>query len=410
MGAVGVLLVAMLSAAPAGVQSVADADRLVETVQYSSDDARIEQVLRRAIGIYQKRAPSGPGMLTASRRLGMTLLKQGRNAEAEPLLRTAWTIQEKSPYGEDAAETVQHLAGLVEERGAYSEAEVLYRRLVGIRETILGEEHSQTAAALQRLAWVLDQQDRFEEAEVYLRRALANDERKGRRSSIDSSERQRLLIQVLTATGKLDEAGARLAKLIEQTRDYRDERALRSRIFNTAGVLHDRLKNDAAAEEAFRSAQAHAEAVRLTERHLKDDLLSTIVGNIGVMLWRQNRLEEAEGHFRRALWLAEQKHGGSSFRLSRDLDRLGGVIAERGRLTDAEAAYRRSLAIKEKSLGPEASGTADTWFDLGGVLLQQTRKADALAAFARALAIREKVLGANHPRTVEARDALAKVR
>ena len=55
----------------------------------------------------------------------------------------------------------------------YDEAGSLYRRVMAIREKVLGDEHPDTANTLYNLANLLEGQCSYKEAETLYRRALA---------------------------------------------------------------------------------------------------------------------------------------------------------------------------------------------------------------------------------------------
>ncbi|KAJ1636319.1 hypothetical protein T492DRAFT_587690, partial [Pavlovales sp. CCMP2436] len=68
-----------------------------------------------------------------------------------------------------------NLAGLLEEQGGQVrlvEAETLYRRVLGERETLLGASHPDTLDAAHYLAKMLNKLDKRDEAEPLYRRAI----------------------------------------------------------------------------------------------------------------------------------------------------------------------------------------------------------------------------------------------
>jgi tetratricopeptide (TPR) repeat protein len=101
-----------------------------------------------------------------------------RLAEAEPLMRRALQIDERS-YGPDhptVATRLNNLAGLLYATNRLAEAEPLYRRALQIDERSYGPGHPEVARDLNNLALLLQATNRLAEAEPLMRRALQIDE------------------------------------------------------------------------------------------------------------------------------------------------------------------------------------------------------------------------------------------
>ena len=100
-------------------------------------------------------------------------------AEAEPLMRRALSIDEKSfgPEHPNVAIRLNNLAQLLQDTNRLAEAEPLMRRALAIDEKSLGPEHPNVARDLNNLAQLLQATNRLAEAEPLMRRALAIDEK-----------------------------------------------------------------------------------------------------------------------------------------------------------------------------------------------------------------------------------------
>jgi tetratricopeptide (TPR) repeat protein len=111
-----------------------------------------------------------------SRRLLDRLAKAtNRRAEAEPLIRRALTILEKSlgPEHPRVATAVNNLAGLLWATNRLADAEPLFRRALAIDEKSLGPDHPDVAIDLSNLGFLLKGTNHLAEAEPLMRRALA---------------------------------------------------------------------------------------------------------------------------------------------------------------------------------------------------------------------------------------------
>lgn len=69
------------------------------------------------------------------------------------------------------------MAANYREQNRYADAEPLYRRCITIREKVLGQDNSDTAACIAGLADLYRGQDRYAEAEPLYKRAVIAEER-----------------------------------------------------------------------------------------------------------------------------------------------------------------------------------------------------------------------------------------
>lgn len=106
---------------------------------------------------------------------GIMAIDLGKYGEAEPLLRKALQIREKTlpPEQTDIAESLNNLAGLYVHQGRYAEAEPLYKRALAIGEKNLGQEHPAVATRLNNLAALYFNQGRYADAEPLYKRNIS---------------------------------------------------------------------------------------------------------------------------------------------------------------------------------------------------------------------------------------------
>jgi tetratricopeptide (TPR) repeat protein len=90
----------------------------------------------------------------------------------------------------------------------YDEAEGLYRRVMAIREKVLGEGHPDVAHAMTNLSLVYTLQRKFGEAEGVLRRALVMQEKALGENDMTVATTLNLLASACLAQGKREEADA----------------------------------------------------------------------------------------------------------------------------------------------------------------------------------------------------------
>ena len=127
------------------------------------------------------------------------------------------------------------------------------------------------------------------------------------------------------------------------------------------------------------------------------DFLAKSLHNLGLSISKAGRKEEAEGYFRRALVIREESQGVDHPDVVPTLVGLGKTVAEAGRLEEAEGYFQRALSIQEEKLGIDHPDVADTLLNLGARAGMAGKETDAKQYYQRALAVQEKHLDVNHP-------------
>ncbi|CBJ32852.1 NB-ARC and TPR repeat-containing protein-likely pseudogene [Ectocarpus siliculosus] len=286
--------------------------------------------------------------------VALSLVLQGKYAEAEPLYARSHAILEKvvGPEHPDVASSLNNRAKLLRVQGKYAEADPLYLRAIEIGEKTLGPNHPALATRLNNRAGLLQRQGKYEEAEPLYRRSLAIKEKVHGPDHPD------------------------VARVLN----------------NWAGLLKVQGKY-AEAEPLFERVQALQEKV-LGPEH--PDVAATLNDRAG-LLERQGKYEEAGPLYRRSLAINKRVHGPDHPSVARDLNNWAGLLKRQGKYAEAESFYERSQAIREEVLGPEHPDVAVTLNNRAGLLERQGKYEEAEPLYRRSLAIDEKVLGPNHP-------------
>jgi tetratricopeptide (TPR) repeat protein len=234
--------------------------------------------------------------------LGVLLNEKALHAEAEPLMRRALAIDEKSfgPDHPEVATRLNNLAQLLKATSRLVEAEPLMRRALAIDEKSLGPDHPNVAVRLSNLAGLLRDTDRLDDAEPLIRRALAIDEKNFGPEHPDVASDLNNLFALLRATDRLDEGEPLVRRAL----------AIDEKNF---GPDHPRL------------------AIRLN--------------NLAILLRQTSRLIEAEPLMRRALAIDEKNFGSDHPRVAIVLNNLAGLLQATSRLEEAEPLMRRHVAI-----------------------------------------------------------------
>jgi predicted O-linked N-acetylglucosamine transferase (SPINDLY family) len=174
----------------------------------------------------QKAAELLPGDFDTHFDLGLTLKGQGHLAEAEASYRR---VLEKQP---DYAEAHFNLANILHEQGRHAEAEAGYRRALKIKP-VYSEAHCHLGNTLQ-------DQGRLAEAEASLRRALE--------IKPDNAVAHYNLGNIFIEQGRIAEARASYLRALEIKPDYAEAHTNLGNILRNQGLLHE-------AEACYRRAK-----------------------------------------------------------------------------------------------------------------------------------------------------------
>jgi tetratricopeptide (TPR) repeat protein len=135
------------------------------------------------------------------------LSSKGQYAEAELLYNRVLTMREnqfgpKHPY---LVATLENLGSMCVEQSKHAQAEQYFRRGLTITEKTLGKCHSHLPDRLDRLALTCLHQDKFDQAEKLLKRALAIRAKTGQSDTAQSLE---TLAELYRKTGRTSKAKA----------------------------------------------------------------------------------------------------------------------------------------------------------------------------------------------------------
>jgi CHAT domain-containing protein/tetratricopeptide (TPR) repeat protein len=293
------------------------------------------------------------------------LVQAGRFADAEPLLKRAVAIQERT-LGPDDPLTVANqnmLAVVYYAQARYKEAERLSKRAATIYEKLFGRDHHFTAVSLHILANVYKAQARYAEAEPLYKRALASREKALGRQHPEVVGNRADLADLYRLQGRNAEADA---------------------VLKRAPVSQGKTP-----EPSHQAGEADQLNKRVTE------------------LFQAGRFAEAEPLLKRVLAIQERALGPEHPETGATLNMLAVVYYSQARYTDAEPLSKRAVAIYEKLFGRDHHFTAVVLHTLAGVYKGQARYAEAEPLYRRALASREKALGRQHPEVVSTLTDLA---
>jgi Tfp pilus assembly protein PilF len=195
----------------------------------------------------------------------------------------------------------------------------------------------------------------------------------------------------------------RVHRLVQAvTRDQLDDdqaAAWTSRALDLIAAVFPDDPDDHRTWAACASAAPHAEAVtgHAASSPALAPKVASLLGKLGIYLWRSAQLTAARATFQRALAIFQAAYGPDHPHVAATLGNLGNVQQQLGELAGARATLQRALAINEAAYGPDHPQVAVTLTNLGIVQRQLGELADARATLQRALAINEAAYGPDHP-------------
>jgi tetratricopeptide (TPR) repeat protein len=226
-----------------------------------------------------------------------------------------------------------YLAQAVHNRGRYSEAEPLFRRVIAVYRDTLGEDHPNTVKACNNLAENLWSQGRYAEAESLRSQAMAIYRRTKHPNRADVARLEYDLARVVAAQGNSRAAGELLGHALDTFR---------------------------------RELPAHHPDIAGCEIVLAAHFRAS------------GRIAEAEGLSREALTDLEHSSG-DPHRMAFACRILASCVASRGLLVNAEKLFRKAVAICSETYGNDHPDTVEALTDLASNLRRQRKLDEAIA-------------------------------
>ncbi|MCH8851887.1 MAG: serine/threonine protein kinase [Planctomycetes bacterium] len=290
-----------------------------------------ETHLRWALETRQRELPPDDIRIAASAmQVAGLLFQKGAHDEAEVLLRMAADSCDFGATSEGLDLKVEILGGLGSlevTRGAYEAAELLFREVLdGVPE-----DSPHAAMMFSRLATIAFHRSDFENAELLLREAIEKRTQAGDR--VDQLSDLGSLGTVLRALGKHEDAERVLRRALEQTREMLGDEhpSVAVVTMNLAEVLlaQDKLLE---AEPLF----IRALAIISQEQGRMHPYAASVLSKLGVLLSKSGRLEESETHFREAIAIRRTIFGESHPSLAKPLISLATLLSGQDRFDEAE--------------------------------------------------------------------------
>jgi tetratricopeptide (TPR) repeat protein len=307
-----------------------------------------ETALRKVLAVHS----NDPVVLN---NLALTLSAQGKNSEAESVLKQGLVIDEKvlGPDNAEVGNLLNSMGTIYFFQGRYSEAEPLYLRALTIDENAFGPDHPADGVVLNNLGTLYHNW--------------------GFGHSFDAERSFRRSIRILEKAGGPDNPalGDPLSNLAE------------SLLYQDSYVVGANEKE---------GEQLLTRALAIDEKALGPDhpKVATDLARLGFLYAAQGKSGEGNGMLNRALAIDEKALGPDHPEVASVLNQLGLLSFYGGKYSEAEKLFRRALTIDQKALGPDHPNLAVIADSLAKTLSKLGRDPEAQVYEKQAAAIRAK--------------------
>ena len=243
--------------------------------------------------------------------------------------------------------------------------------------------------------------------EARLRQQAEADEQTAKTESARNEQTAKFLIDMLDNGGKLavkgwdttllremmDQAEARMSK------DLADNPRVEANLRGNLAWTYYELGEYSRAEDSVRRA---VELCRKAFEYEPTNLdvqkgLGNSLNLLGLTLWHEGKLPEAESCQRESLAIARKLFGDESAEAAGPIHDLALVLEFQGKYAEAEEMYRESLATRQKLLGNGDEQVGWSLFGVGGALCVEGRFAEGESFVRKSLVIFQNLYGPKHP-------------
>ncbi|MCP4423802.1 MAG: tetratricopeptide repeat protein, partial [Chloroflexi bacterium] len=280
----------------------------------------------------------------------------------------------------------------------YEAARPYLETAVQLRETILGEEHSDTAAALTLLGQVYRNTEQFKKALDCHGRALTINQQNPHAPPTDLAENHTQLALTLETVGQVKETTQHLYEALAIRRQQLGQEHPDTAF--TYLILGFNLRTLGKFDEALRVMEKSLHICKKIHGPVHPDTARSLNG-VGLILYRMNRPVESHTHFQQALSIRLQILGSHHNDTIMSFNNVGISLQELGRYDEAVNHFQQALSGWEDLYGPQHHETAITCHNLGKCLRLMGRNLDAYTYSERARRIWEETLGTEHHFTAD---------
>jgi ankyrin repeat protein/CHAT domain-containing protein/Flp pilus assembly protein TadD len=324
----------------------------------TSDLAKAEHLLKRALTINEKNRPVHSSTATNLALLALLHSTKGNNAKAEQIYKRALEIDEKvlGPNHPDTVSIIKQLGLFYKNIGDYAKAVPLFKRELEFEQKTLGPEHKDIANVLNNLGWSYYKLGYFSKAEPLLKRVLSIREKVLGQKHSDTVESLSILIDVYLKMGEFAKAEPLYNRLPDT-----EKKAIKPSELEMK-KLFDKMVSEFKLGKYAEALKYGEKLLPVAEKELgpENSVMASLQSNLATIYFELGKFDKAETFYKRALVIDEKSFGPNHATTAASLNSLAVFYLNRGDYFKAEPLLKRALAIREKALGPEHADTIET--------------------------------------------------
>lgn len=357
------------------------------------DEAKVH--IRRALVLSETPGGNPTQIATLLGVLAQIERKQENLDEAAATLQRAIALHETAIQEKDAGilaqaayiQALAQMAKLAQEMNRLDVADEMAERIAVLTEKMLGPDHPVVAGALEAVANAYERQGRLEEAETRRKRAIDIYERAYGKDHIDIAVSLQRLGDLYGRQYRFDDAIHLLQRglTIAETALGPEHPALFDHLAGL-GELYVIMKNWGAAESLMTRALANLDKAQGLDPVNSGIQTVRILRDLGYLHGLQDHRDVARRFLERALATSERVLGPDSDATAETLSALAAHALAQDRLDEAETYFERALPISEKA-DRNSGAHANNLAGLGLVHFKREAWAKAHAAMKTASAI-----------------------
>lgn len=285
------------------------------------------------------------------------------------------------------------LIDILQQQSRFSEAQALITRANDLAESI-GNKAVQVRLLMDLARLKLDLGDFQDAVDLYKKALNLTLEIKGE-DHFETAICLGLLGNAYFATHDYEEAEKNIKKSIALSSKQEEffGNLLGADNFRYLGLVCLQQNKLDEAEDAFLKALAMLESTDMEETLQ----LAETLKNMGELYEAKGELEEAKRHFENALALVRKILGDCNFEVADYITCLADIARKQKSFKEAEDLYNQALEIFESTLGPGHPRTCLVLQRFGEISIEQSNYDEAEKFFESALKKMEQTLGTNHP-------------
>lgn len=298
-----------------------------------------------------------------------------------------------NPGGELKIDCLRILIDILEQQSRFSEAQALLTRANDIAESI-GNESTQVQLKMDLARLKLDLGD-FQESVRLYENALELTIRNRGENHFETAICLGVLGNAYFANHDYDKAESAIRKsiLLSSQQEEFFSNLLGADNYRYLGLICLQQNKLEEAEDSFLKALSFLETTKMEETLQACETLR----NMGELYEVKEEFNLAKLNYQRALDLARKILGDNNFEVADYMSYLADISRKQESTNEAEELYNKALTVYEDTVGPIHPRTCTLLQRLGEFYIEQENFDNAEEYFSKALTRMEQTLGTNHP-------------